>query len=125
MAGAIAAFDEAAKVDPKDARPPYLKGVALEKKGDNRGATAAYTAAIARKADFAEAHNNLGALLLAKGDAAGRRGRARGRREGEAGYAEAQYNLGVARDGAGQEAGGGRRLQGGGAPASRMTPGTA
>jgi Flp pilus assembly protein TadD len=30
-AGAIAAFDEAAKVDPKDARAPYLKGVALEK----------------------------------------------------------------------------------------------
>ena len=42
IAGAIAAFDEAAKVDPKDARPHYLKGVALEKKGDNPGATTAY-----------------------------------------------------------------------------------
>ena len=38
VAGALAAFDEAAKVDPKDARPHYLKGVALEKKGDNAGA---------------------------------------------------------------------------------------
>ena len=29
MTGALAAFDEAAKADPKDARPYYLKGVAL------------------------------------------------------------------------------------------------
>ena len=36
-AGALRAFDEAAKADPKDARAPYLRGVALEKKGDTRG----------------------------------------------------------------------------------------
>ena len=36
-AGALAAFEEAAKVDPKDARPHYLKGVALEKKSRRRG----------------------------------------------------------------------------------------
>jgi Flp pilus assembly protein TadD len=29
--GALAAFDEAAKADPQDPRPYYLKGVALEK----------------------------------------------------------------------------------------------
>src|SRR5882757_11013168 len=54
--GAIAAFAEAAKVDPKDARPYYLRGVALEKKGDLPAATEAYRQAIARKADFPEAH---------------------------------------------------------------------
>ena len=50
-AGALKAFDEAAKVDPKDARGPYLKGVVLEKQGDAAAATAAYKQAIARKAD--------------------------------------------------------------------------
>src|SRR6516165_5107843 len=63
-AGAIAAFEQAAKADPKDARPHYLRGVALEKKGDAAGAADAYRQAIARKADFPEAHNNLGLLLL-------------------------------------------------------------
>jgi Flp pilus assembly protein TadD len=70
-AGALAAFQEAVKSDPRDARPQYLTGVALEKKGDAPGATAAYRKAIGLKSDFPEAHNNLGALLLARGDAAG------------------------------------------------------
>lgn len=35
-AGALAAFQEAAKADPRDARPQYLTGVALEKKGTRR-----------------------------------------------------------------------------------------
>src|SRR5690242_19421896 len=61
-AGALQAFEAAAKADPGDARPHYLKGVALEKKGDGAAAEAAYRAALSRKADFAEAHNNLGAL---------------------------------------------------------------
>ena len=61
---------------PKDARPHYLRGRGAGEEGRRRrGATAAYKQAIARKTDFAEAHNNLGALLLA----ARRRGR-RGRR---------------------------------------------
>src|SRR5579872_5779302 len=60
-AGAIAAFEQAAKADPKDARAPYLRGVALEKKGDAAGAVTAYRAALARKPAFAEANNNLGA----------------------------------------------------------------
>src|SRR5215510_3642300 len=47
-AGALRAFDEAAKVDPKDARAPYLRGVALEKKGDTAAAIAAYREAIAK-----------------------------------------------------------------------------
>src|SRR5580692_12463890 len=58
-AGALAAFQEAAAADPQDPRPYYLKGVALEKKGDAAGAAAAYKQAIARRSEFAEAHNNL------------------------------------------------------------------
>src|SRR5260370_37308701 len=64
-AGAIAAFEAAAKVDPKDARPHYLRGVALEKKGDLAAAAEAYRQAVARQAAFPEPHNNLGALLPA------------------------------------------------------------
>src|SRR5579872_1212472 len=66
LAGALKAFDAAAAADPKDARAPYLRGVTLEKKGDAAGAVTAYRAALARKPAFAEANNNLGALLLAK-----------------------------------------------------------
>src|SRR5947208_9345510 len=71
LAGALRAFDAAAKADPKDARAPYLRGVTLEKKGDAAGAAAAYKQAIARQADFAQAHNGLGTLLQAQGDKAG------------------------------------------------------
>ena len=69
---------------PSDARPHYLKGVALEKKGDSAAAMSAYKQAIKLKADFAEAHNNLGALLLAKNDLPAAAARARGGGEGEA-----------------------------------------
>src|SRR6185312_8416853 len=70
-AGALGAFQKAAKAEPGDARPHYLAGVALEKKGDAAGATAEYRKAVGLKSDFPEARNNLGALLIAAGDAAG------------------------------------------------------
>ena len=102
VAGALAAFDEAAKVDPKDARPHYLKGVALEKKGDNP-APPPPSKAMKLKADFAEAHNNLGVLLLARNDLPGPAGEFEAAVKAKPAYAEAQYNLGVARDGLGQK----------------------
>src|SRR6478609_8985682 len=95
-AGALKAVDEAAHVDPKDARAPYLRGVALEKKGDTGAAMAAYRDAIARRPGFAEAHNNLGALLQAKGDAAGAVAELDAAVKANPSYAEAQYNLGIA-----------------------------
>ena len=78
-AGALAAFQEAAKADPRDARPHVPDGRRAGEKGDAPGATAAYRKAIGLKSDFPEAHNNLGALLLAArrrgrcGDASSRR----------------------------------------------------
>ena len=77
--GAIAAFDEAAKVDPKDARPHYLKGVALEKKGDTPRRDDRL-----QGGDRAQGRLRRGAQQPGRADAreerpAGRRGRVRGR----------------------------------------------
>src|SRR5512136_1476963 len=60
LAGALQAFDGAAKMDAKDPRPVYLRGVVLEKKRDSAGAEKAYRDAITRDGSFAPAHNNLG-----------------------------------------------------------------
>src|SRR4051812_35185756 len=68
VAGALRAFDAASKADPKDARGPYLRGVALEKKGDVPAAEKAYRESLARDPRFPQAHNNLGALLLGRGE---------------------------------------------------------
>ena len=70
IAGAVAAFDEAAKVDPKDARGRLPQGCRAREERRRRGGAGRLQAAIARKADFAEPHNNLGALLLARNDTA-------------------------------------------------------
>src|SRR5947208_692348 len=67
VAGALAAFTEAAAADPRDARPQYLKGVALEKKGDAAGAAAAYEKAIQLQPDFALAWNRTGRVALRRG----------------------------------------------------------
>jgi len=58
---------------------------------------------IARKADFAEALNNLGGLLLAKGDAPRAADQLELAVKARPDYAEAQYNLGVARDAQGKK----------------------
>jgi Flp pilus assembly protein TadD len=104
-AGALAAFDAAAALDPRDARAFYLRGVVLEQKGDRQGAEAAYRTAIGKKADFPEAENNLGGLLLARGDAAAAaRAFEAASRARAGGWAEAWFNLGVARDALGASA---------------------
>ena len=68
LEGALSAFEAAAKLDPKDGRPVYLRGVALEKKQDLPGAEKAYRQALTLDGKLAPAHNNLGALLLGKDD---------------------------------------------------------
>ena len=112
-AGAIAAFDEAAKVDPKDARPHVPEGRRAGEEGRQPRRDDGVQGGRA-EGDFAEAHNNLGALMLARERSAGRRGRVRGRREGEAGVRRGPVQPGRRAGRARQEAGGGRRLQGGG-----------
>ena len=102
-AGALAAFQEAAKADPRDARPQYLTGVALEKKGDAPGATAAYRKAIGLKSDFRRGAQQPRRAV----DRARRRGRRRRpswrRPCGPSRTTpRPQYNLGVARDALGK-----------------------
>ena len=64
--GAIAAFQEAIRLDPKHAAAHNNLGVALQDKGDLDGAIAAFQEAIRLDPKYAVAHNNL-AWLLAVG----------------------------------------------------------
>src|SRR4051794_21743677 len=59
--GALAAFQRAATLAPKDPRPRYLRGAALAKK-DPEAAIAAYREALALDATLAAVHAELGAL---------------------------------------------------------------
>ena len=61
--GALAAFQRAEALAPKDPRPRYLRGAALVKK-DPEGAIAAYREALGLDATLAAVHAELGALLL-------------------------------------------------------------
>ena len=104
VAGALAAFDEAAKVDPKDARPHYLKGVALEKKGDNAGARPPPTSRRSRARPTSPRRTTTWARCCsAKNDLPGAAGEFEAAVKAKPAYAEAQYNLGVARDGLGKK----------------------
>jgi tetratricopeptide (TPR) repeat protein len=98
LAGALQAFDGAAKLGPKDPRPVYLSGVALEKKNDLAGAEKAYLDAIARDASFAPAHTNLGALWLSKGDLASAERQIVLATLADPKNAHAAFNLGLLRD---------------------------
>jgi len=53
------------------ALPPFERGRAAEAEGRLEAAAAAYRQAITERPDLTEAHNNLGAVLLAAGNAAG------------------------------------------------------
>ncbi len=61
--GAIAAFDKAKKQSPKDPRPHFLTGVALQKKGDAAGAEKELRAALGLDPKLADVRNELAALL--------------------------------------------------------------
>ena len=102
-AGALAAFQAAAKADPSDARPLYLRGVALEKKGDAPGATAAYRKAIGSRATSPR-RTTTWARCCSRAATRGRRRELEAAVKAQPDYAEAQYNLGVARDAVGKKA---------------------
>src|SRR5262245_39977759 len=62
-AGAIAAFDKAATLSPRDARPRYLRGAALAHQGKTEAAVAAYRDALKLDNKLPAVHNELGAAL--------------------------------------------------------------
>jgi Tfp pilus assembly protein PilF len=99
LAGALQAFDSAAKTDRRDGRPLYLRGVVLEKKNDLAGAEKAYRDALARDGKLAPAHNNLGALLLGRGgDLAGAEKELLAANADDPKNASAAFNLGLLRE---------------------------
>jgi hypothetical protein len=65
---ALRILDEAAAADPRDARVANLQGVLRMELHDLAGARASFDRAIASSPDLADAHFNLGLLLLAMGD---------------------------------------------------------
>ncbi len=66
---AIAAFDRAMALDPRDARSAFNRGVALESVQRLDDATASYRDAIARDSAYADPWLNLGSLLARQGKA--------------------------------------------------------
>jgi len=62
--GAIAAFDKAKKQSPRDPRPHYLTGVALQKKGDAPGAEKELRAALGLDPKLADVRNELASMLI-------------------------------------------------------------
>ncbi len=102
-AGALAAFQEAAKADPRDARPQYLTGVALEKKAHAAGRDRRLPQGDRRSSrDFPRRTTTSAALLIARGDAAGAAPELEAALRTKPDFAEAAYNLGVARDALGK-----------------------
>jgi tetratricopeptide (TPR) repeat protein len=69
--GAIAAFKEAIRLDPKNAGFHFNLGNALRARGEGDGAIAAYKKAIRLDPKYAPAHHNLGSALLVKGEVDG------------------------------------------------------
>jgi len=64
---AAAAYSEAIRLGPREARPHYNLGNLLWGRGRADEAAASFQRAVALKPDFADAHNNLGRLLVEKG----------------------------------------------------------
>jgi Tfp pilus assembly protein PilF len=63
VAGALELFERAQKQSPRDPRPHYLAGVALQKKNDGVGAERELRAALMLDPKLPEVRNELGALL--------------------------------------------------------------
>src|SRR5262245_12293171 len=62
-AGAIAAFERAAALSPRDVRPRYLRGAALFHQGKKEAAVQAYGEALKIDGKLPEVHNELGIAL--------------------------------------------------------------
>jgi tetratricopeptide (TPR) repeat protein len=69
--GAIADFNRAIELDPKDDAPYYNRAQAKRLKKDTAGAIADYTRAIELRPDYARAYYNRAVAKQAKGDKAG------------------------------------------------------
>jgi len=74
---------------------PYNHGVLLERMGETDQAIEAYREAIIRRNDFAQAHNNVGSLLLNKGEKALATRHFTAALRADPGLVEAIYNLGL------------------------------
>lgn len=70
LAEADRCYRRAGELLPSEPTIPYNHGVVLERLGQTDVAIEAYREAIIRRNDFAQAHNNVGALLLARGEGA-------------------------------------------------------
>lgn len=71
MAQAIAAYDRALDLNPKNAIACYNRGLARRTQGDLAGAIADYNRAIKLDPQYAHAYNNRGLACRAQGDLAG------------------------------------------------------
>ncbi len=92
-AEAKAAFDEALRLNPKDARALNDLGYLLEQAGDAVQAADLYRRALEARADFALARTNLGELLARQGDLAAAVREYEQAAKDAPGSPEIQYNL--------------------------------
>jgi tetratricopeptide (TPR) repeat protein len=92
--GALAAFDKAERLAPKDARPYYMRGSALAKKGDATGAEKSFREALALDATLVEVRAELGALLVDRRRYADAEKELKAAVKGKPDLTEAWYNLG-------------------------------
>lgn len=93
---AVAPLDYAAKALPRDPAPANLLGVACHQAGERDAAFAAFRKALARNADFADAHFNFGNALREAGRDAEAVEHFRATARLEPDFADAHYNLGLA-----------------------------
>jgi serine/threonine protein kinase/tetratricopeptide (TPR) repeat protein len=92
---AIAALEEAIRLDPADATAHFNLGAALRAKGDLDGAIAAYRKAIRLDPSHAIDHYSLGKLLWAKGDPDGAIAAFQEAIQIDPNYAAAHHDLGA------------------------------
>jgi tetratricopeptide (TPR) repeat protein len=91
---AIAAYQEAARLDPKFARPHAGLGIVFEAKKDLDGAIAAYKEALRLDPKYAMVHNNLGNVLRDKKDLEGAAASYREAMKADPSFALPHFNLG-------------------------------
>jgi tetratricopeptide (TPR) repeat protein len=94
--GALAAFDKANKLAPKDPRPYFMRGSALFKKGDAAGAEKGFRDALALDANLVEVRAELGALLVDRRRYAEAEKELKAAVAGKPDLSEAWFNLGQA-----------------------------
>jgi Flp pilus assembly protein TadD len=91
---ALACYQEAASVNPADARAAFLSGRLLLLQGNVEPAAAAFREAVQARPEYAEAHNSLGIALCEQGQLTEAAGCYRAALRWQPGYAAAYNNLG-------------------------------